>query len=251
MLHHLMVPTAFKKYQQLLTEKMEKAFQQEREIREAASYISNTLKNKGWIYACGTGHSHMLAEEVFYRAGGFARVRPLLLPKLMLHESATGSTTEERKEGYAPLLFNEYVLTENDVLVISSNSGRNSVPIELASFAKQKGAKIIIITNLAHSQSVASRHSSGLKLYQLGNVVLDNFGEIGDSALYLEGLNTPIGPTSTVIGSAILQAVCIEATAQLLAQGIVPEVFASSNSDQGEAHNDALLDTYKPLVKML
>ncbi|MDA1268451.1 MAG: SIS domain-containing protein [Bacteroidetes bacterium] len=246
-----MVPTAFKKYQQLLTEKMEKAFQQEREIREAASYISNTLKNKGWIYACGTGHSHMLAEEVFYRAGGFARVRPLLLPKLMLHESATGSTTEERKEGYAPLLFNEYVLTENDVLVISSNSGRNSVPIELASFAKQKGAKIIIITNLAHSQSVASRHSSGLKLYQLGNVVLDNFGEIGDSALYLEGLNTPIGPTSTVIGSAILQAVCIEATAQLLAQGIVPEVFASSNSDQGEAHNDALLDTYKPLVKML
>lgn len=246
-----MVPTAFKKYQQLLTEKMEKAFQQEREIREAASYISNTLKNKGWIYACGTGHSHMLAEEVFYRAGGFARVRPLLLPKLMLHESATGSTTEERKEGYAPLLFNEYMLTENDVLVISSNSGRNSVPIELASFAKQKGAKIIIITNLAHSQSVASRHSSGLKLYQLGNVVLDNFGEIGDSALYLEGLNTPIGPTSTVIGSAILQAVCIEATAQLLAQGIVPEVFASSNSDQGEAHNDALLDTYKPLVKML
>ena len=169
----------------------------------------------------------------------------------MLHESATGSTEEERKEGYAPLLFQEYEITERDVLIISSNSGRNSVPIELASFAQHKGAKIIVITNLAHSQSVSSRHASGLKLYQLGNVVLDNFGEIGDSALHLEGLTTPIGPTSTVIGTAILQAICVEATAQLLAQGIVPDIFTSSNSDQGAAHNEALLDAYKPLVKML
>ncbi len=142
-------------------------------------------------------------------------------------------------------------MTESDVLVISSNSGRNSVPIELASFAQHKGAKVIVITNLAHSKSVSSRHSSGLKLYQLGDVVLDNFGDIGDSALHLEGLITPIGPTSTVIGTAILQAVCVEATAQLLDQGIVPEVFASSNSDQGGAHNEALLEAYKPLVKML
>jgi uncharacterized phosphosugar-binding protein len=242
---------AYQKYQQLLTEKLEKAFQQEQEIKDAASYISTALKNQGWIYACGTGHSHMLAEEVFYRAGGFARVRPLLLPKLMLHESATGSTDEERKEGYAPLLFQEYEITERDVLIISSNSGRNSVPIELASFAQQKGAKVIVITNLAHSKSVSSRHSSGLKLYQLGDVVLDNFGEIGDAALQLEGLNTPIGPTSTVIGTALLQAILVEATAQLLAQGIVPDIFASSNSDQGGAHNDALLEAYKPLVKML
>jgi uncharacterized phosphosugar-binding protein len=246
-----MVATAYQKYQLLITEKLEKAFQQEREIREAASYISTILKNKGWIYACGTGHSHMLAEEVFYRAGGFARVRPLLLPKLMLHESATGSTEEERKEGYAPLLFQEYEITERDVLIISSNSGRNSVPIELASYAQQKGAKVIVITNLAHSQSVSSRHASGLKLYQLGNVILDNFGEIGDAALHLKGLNTPIGPTSTVIGTALLQAICVEATAQLLAQGIVPDIFASSNSDQGGAHNEALLEAYKPLVKML
>ena len=246
-----MVATAYQKYQLLITEKLEKAFQQEREIREAASYISTTLKNKGWIYACGTGHSHMLAEEVFYRAGGFARVRPLLLPKLMLHESATGSTEEERKEGYAPLLFQEYEITERDVLIISSNSGRNSVPIELASYAQQKGAKVIVITNLAHSQSVSSRHASGLKLYQLGDVVLDNFGEIGDAALHLKGLNTPIGPTSTVIGTSLLHAICVEATALLLAQGIVPDIFASSNSDQGGAHNEALLEAYKPLVKML
>jgi uncharacterized phosphosugar-binding protein len=88
-------------------------------------------------------------------------------------------------------------------------------------------------------------------LYHLGDVVLDNFGEIGDAALQLEGLSTAIGPTSTVIGTALLQAILVEATAQLLAQGIVPDIFTSSNSDQGGAHNEALLEAYKPLVKML
>jgi uncharacterized phosphosugar-binding protein len=169
----------------------------------------------------------------------------------MLHESATGSTDEERKEGYAPILFQDYAITKNDVLFISSNSGRNVVPIELASYAREKGAKVIVITNLSHSKSVTSRHTSGLKLYQLGDVVLDNFGEIGDAALTLDGLDTPVGPTSTAIGTALLQAICVEATALLLAQGITPEVFASSNSDQGAAHNEALLEAYKPLVKML
>ncbi len=246
-----MVSLAYKKYEQLLNDKMELAFRQEELICQAATLISKSLSVKGWIYTCGTGHSHLLAEEIFYRAGGFARVRPLLLPQLMLHESATGSTNEERKEGYAPILFQEYTITKNDVLLISSNSGRNAVPIELASYAHQQGVKIIVITNLAHSKSVTSRHASGLKLYQLGDVVLDNFGEIGDAALTLDGMDTPVGPTSTVIGTALLQAICVEATAQLLAQGITPEVFASSNSDQGATHNEVLLEAYKPLVKML
>jgi len=246
-----MVALFYKKYEQLLTEKMKLAFLQEGLIWQAATLISNSLSVEGWIYTFGTGHSHLLAEEIFYRAGGFARVRPLLLPQLMLHESATGSTDEERKEGYAPILFQEYTVTKNDVLLIFSNSGRNAVPIELATYAREQGTKVIVITNLAHSKSVTSRHVSGLKLYQLGDVVLDNFGEIGDAAITLDGLDTPIGPTSTVIGTALLQAICVEASAQLLAKGITPEVFASSNSDQGASHNETLLDAYKPLVKML
>lgn len=246
-----MVALAYKKYQQLLTEKIKLAFQQREEIIKAASILSQSLSTEGWIYACGTGHSHLLAEEIFYRAGGFVRVRPLLLPQLMLHESATGSTEEERKEGYAQIIFQDYSISENDVLLIYSNSGRNAVPIELATYAHEKGAKVIVITNLAHSKSVSSRHSSGYKLFQLGDVVLDNFGEIGDAALTLDGLDIPVGPTSTTIGTALLQAICVEATAQLLAQGITPEIFGSSNSDQGGSHNEALIEAYKPLVKGL
>lgn len=246
-----MTAPAYKNYQQLLSEKLERAFTQAKEISLAATWIANCLKNEGWIYTSGTGHSHLFAEEIFYRAGGFARVQPILDPKLMLHESATGSTLEERREGYAQELLQAYPIGPKDVFIISSNSGRNAVSLEMAQHAKKMGAKVIVLTNLAHSQSVTSRHSSGLKLYEVGDLILDNFGEIGDAAIALAGLTPRVGATSTVIGTALLQAICVEATALLLQEGMVPEVFSSSNSDEGEAHNEALLRKYKPLVNLL
>lgn len=246
-----MTALAYKTYQQLLMEKLALAFAQAQEISLAASWMANCLKNEGWIYTSGTGHSHLFAEEIFYRAGGFARVRPILAPKLMLHESATGSTLEERREGYAQELLQGYPISSKDLFIISSNSGRNAVSLEMAQHAKNMGAKVIVLTNLAHSHSVTSRHTSGLKLYEVGDLVLDNFGEIGDAAIALAGLTPRVGATSTVIGTALLQAICVEATALLLQEGLVPEVFSSSNSDEGEAHNKALLRKYKPLVHLL
>lgn len=242
---------AFKNYQQLLIAKLGSAFAQAKEISLAATWMANSLKNEGWIYTSGTGHSHLFAEEIFYRAGGFARVRPILAPKLMLHESATGSTLEERREGYAQELLQPYPIDQKDLFIISSNSGRNAVSLEMAQHAKKKGAKVIVLTNLRHSQSVTSRHSSGLKLYEVGDLVLDNFGEIGDASIAMAGLAPRVGATSTVIGTALLQAICVEAAALLLQEGLTPEVFSSSNSDEGEAHNEALLRKYKPLVNLL
>jgi uncharacterized phosphosugar-binding protein len=246
-----MAVLAYKTYQQLLIAKLGSAFAQANEISLAATCMANCMKNEGWIYISGTGHSHLFAEEIFYRAGGFARVRPILAPKLMLHESATGSTLEERREGYAQELLQDYPIGPKDMFIISSNSGRNAVSIEMGQYARKMGAKVIVLTNLAHSKSVSSRHASGLKLYEVGDLVLDNFGEIGDASIDLPGLAPRVGATSTVIGTALLQAICVEAAAILLQEGLVPEVFSSSNSDEGESHNEALLRKYKPLVNLL
>ena len=141
-----MTPLAYKEYQQLLTEKLARAFEQEKEISLAASWLAGCLKNEGWIYTSGTGHSHLFAEEMFYRAGGFARVRAILVPKLMLHESATGSTLAERREGYAQELLQAYPIGSKDVFIISSNSGRNAVSLEMAQHAKKNGGQ----SNRAH-----------------------------------------------------------------------------------------------------
>lgn len=241
----------YKQYQEMVFEKLQLAFNQEREIELAARWIAIALENQGWIYTSGTGHSHMLSEEIFYRAGGFARVIPILDPDLMLHKDASGSTEVERREGYAAELLKEYKMTESDVFIIASNSGRNSVSIEMAQFAQNSGAKVIALTNRAHSKSVDSRHSSGLKLYQVSDIFLDTFGEIGDAAVTLDGMKSKMGATSTVVGTALLHTILIQAASILLEKGIQPEIFNSSNSDDGEAYNDSLIAKYKEQVKIL
>lgn len=241
----------YKRYRETVFEKLQKAFRQEKEISIASKWIAAAIANQGWIYTSGTGHSHMLAEEIFYRAGGFARVIPILDPDLMLHKDASGSTEVERREGYAKTLFQPYDITSKDVFIISSNSGRNSVSVEMAQIAQEKGAKVIVITNYTHSKSVDSRHSSGLKLFQVSDIFLDTFGEIGDASINLDGLHTNVGATSTVVGAALLNAIMVQAAAFALENGTVPEVFNSSNSNEGESHNETLISKYKADIKIL
>ncbi|MFD2203413.1 sugar isomerase domain-containing protein [Shivajiella indica] len=242
---------AYQRYIEQVQSKLRSVFDQAEKIEKAAKWITNCLANNGYIYTSGTGHSHMFAEEIFYRAGGFARVIPILDEALMLHKDASYSTEVERMEGYASKLLEEYRISQKDIFIISSNSGRNTVSIEMAMIAKNRGAKVIVITNLKHTQSVESRHSSGLKLYEVADLFFDNFGEIGDASISIEGLEFKVGATSTVIGATILQAIMVQATENLIFKGIEPEVFSSSNSDEGEEHNDALIRKYKGIIKGL
>lgn len=242
---------AYQEYFKQIQQKLQLVQEQSSKIETAASWISKSMELGGFIYTSGTGHSHMFAEEIFYRAGGFARVIPILDDGLMLHKDASHSTELERMEGYASKLLHEYTITEKDIFMVASNSGRNTVSIEMAIIAKEKGAKVIVITNLNHTQSVDSRHPSGKKLYQIADLFFDNGGEIGDASVKLQGLEFKVGATSTVIGVTILQAIMVQATENLLLKGLQPEVFSSSNSDEGEEHNDALIKKYKGLIKGL
>ena len=129
-------------------------------IESAASAFAAALENEKSIFLFGTGHSHMLAEELFYRAGGLVKIQPVFEEDLMLHKSASKSTEFERLEGYAEKLFNGYSMKKDDVIVIISNSGRNGVCVDMAQLAKNNGLTVIALTNLNHSNSMASRHPS-------------------------------------------------------------------------------------------
>ena len=95
-------------------------------IERAAALFSDALTENKKIFLFGTGHSHILAEELFYRAGGLVKIQPILEPSLMLHISASESTAAERAEGIAQRLFDDYKVGKNDVIVIISNSGKRS-----------------------------------------------------------------------------------------------------------------------------
>ncbi|MCH6236726.1 sugar isomerase domain-containing protein [Cognataquiflexum rubidum] len=242
---------AYQRYFEQVQSKLQVVFGQKEKIEQAADWVADCLANEGFIFTSGTGHSHIFAEEIFYRAGGFARVVAILDEALMLHKDASFSTKVERQEGYAATLLEEFPLSEKDVFIISSNSGRNTVSIEMAMIAKEKGAKVIVITNLKHTQSVNSRHPSGKRLFEIADLYFDNGGEIGDASVALEGLDFKVGATSTSAGAVILQSIMVQAAENLIQRGIVPEIFSSSNSDKGEAHNELLIRKYKGQIKGL
>ncbi len=238
----------YQQFEQILHEKITAAFAQHEKILKSANWIADTIESEGIIYCFGTGHSHILAEEIFYRAGGLTKVYPILDPDLMLHKSASGSTMLERKEGYAASLLKEIPLQPSDVLLVFSNSGRNAVCIEMAMIAQEQGSKVIALTNFAHSSTVKSRHSSGKKLYEIADLYLDNFGEVGDAALSVSGVSGKTGATSTIIGASLLHAIIAQAIQILAKKGISPEIFGSSNSDEHEKANAKLIKRYGGII---
>lgn len=225
--------------------------EQAENIEEASKAVADTLMNGGRIHAFGTGHSHMLAEEIFYRAGGLVNVNPILETSLMLHESAAKSTELERLEGYGEILFAHHSIKSRDILFLFSNSGRNGVAIDLALIAREKGVKTVVITNMEHTMKGASRHSSGKRLFEAADIVIDNCGCYGDASIEIKEINRNVAPTSTAAGAAILNAVEARAVEIMVENGYTPDVFSSSNVDGGDEINNAYIEKYKKEIKSL
>ena len=213
-------------------------------IETAAAWFAGAIGAGRLVYIFGTGHSHMLAEELFFRAGGLARIVPMLHPPLMLHESASAATQAERDPDVVGELLERYPMSGGDVLVVASNSGRNACPIELAMVAKERSVRTIAVLNSEHSAKWASRHSSGKRLGDVVDLVIDNCGVEGDACVPLPGSGLFVGPTSTVTGCLIMQMIACRATEMLNASGRQPELYQSSNANHDE-RNAALIAEHK------
>lgn len=232
-----------------LLEQMEKT--QEALIDQVAELCAECISNGGLLYFFGTGHSHMICEEPFYRAGGLACVYPILETDLMLHEGASKSSGYERIEGLGNVVISNTSLGKGDILFIASNSGRNCAVIDAALEAKKRGAITVAITSMNHTTHVTSRHSSGQNLYQVCDYVLDNGGEVGDASVELEGLGQKIVPTSSVMDITLVNLILVNTVERLLQKGVKPPVFMSANTDEGDEANKAVLKQYKGKIPSL
>ena len=232
-----------------LLEKLEKT--QENTIDQVASVCAEAISHGGLLYFFGTGHSHMICEEPFYRAGGLACVYPILETDLMLHEGASKSSGYERIEGLGNVVIANTSIGKGDVLFIASKSGRSCAVIDAAMEAKKRGAITVAITSMNHTTQVASRHSSGLNLFQVCDYVLDNGGELGDASVELAGLGQKIAPTSSVIDITLVNLIVVNTVELLLQKGMLPPVFMSANTDAGDEANACVLEIYKGKIPSL
>lgn len=213
-------------------------------IDAAATAITQALRNGGQLYLFGTGHSHMLAEEGHYRAGGLAPVCPILSSALMLHEGAVSSTLMERTSGLASAVLARYPVSAEDVLMIFSNSGVNAVPVEMALAAKQKGMTVIAVVALQYASTVASG-PSGKRLADVADIVIDNQGVPGDALVEVGNSGLRTGPGSTVAGAFILNAILTEVAWRLVEMDGEAPIYISANMPNAAAHNAALIQRYR------
>jgi len=219
-------------------------------MTQAARVIADAVEKDGIVYTFGTGHSHIIAEDVAYRAGGLVPVDAILEPSLTGHQQVHKSETMERVEGMAKVIFDYYEISEKDIMIVISNSGRNAAPIEMAQVCQANNVPVIAITSLQYSKSVTSRRSSGTKLYQHADVVVDNRGPLGDCLLELEGVSQPVGPSSGVTGLYILHSIIVQAIKNLADDGVDPPVFRSGNLDGSDEINKKLLKKYQGRIKL-
>jgi uncharacterized phosphosugar-binding protein len=219
-------------------------------VAVAAQWLGEVFVKGGWLYAFGTGHSHALAEEIFYRAGNPARATPMLDSRLMLHEKAIEATYHEREHEYGIKLLHSYPVNPGDLLIVASNSGRNAVPIDVALEGRRIGMRVVAITNLAHSRAWPSRHHCGKTLAEVAELTIDNCGVNGDASLDLEGLPGKVGPTSTSTGALIVNSIIVQGLQNAVHAGAVPEIYISSNSN-GDTHNERLLEKYRNKIRHL
>lgn len=211
-----------------------------------AEKLADNIINDKIIHVFGTGHSHMIGIELFGRAGGLANVNALLDPDTLTSFGAIIRSSQlERLPGIADIIYENYTIEAGDIMIITSNSGRNSLPIEMAMRCKKEDVYVIALTNLEQSKAAISRHPSGQRLFEIADCVLDNCVPSGDALLDIDGIKTGAG--SSIASMFLLNIITSEALKLVTAKGYKPYVFQSQNVDG--YNNDAIYAKYKNRIK--
>jgi uncharacterized phosphosugar-binding protein len=232
---------------------LERVLKEERlNMERAAEEISRALERDGMIYVLGTGHSMLVAAEMFHRAGGLARIYPILETSLSPFSGALKSSSLERLSGYAEILFNYYRISSSDILIVISNSGVNAVPVEAAHEAKKRGVATIAITSVEYSRKIEPRNSLGKRLYEIADITIDNKVPEGDAAIEIKGLQgMKMAPVSTIVNSFIAHSLEILAVEMLMKKNIAPEIWASVNLPRSREINRYIENKYLNRIKHL
>ena len=214
-------------------------------IKMLAEKFAENIENDKVIHTFGTGHSHMLGIELFARAGGLGNVDAMLDPDTLTSFGAQRSGAMEKTSGVSDVIYDSYKIEKGDIMIITSNSGRNAMPIEMAMRCQKEGVYVIALTNVEQSRNQTSRHPSGKRLFECADCVIDSCVPTADATLDLNGIKT--GPASSIVTMFLVNTIVSEAIKIVQSHGKKPYVFQSQNVDGFD--NDAIYEHFKGRVK--
>lgn len=217
-------------------------------IKKAAEILADTTQKGGIIYGFGTGHSHLVVDDAFWRAATPANYCALLEPSATGNSEITKSYQVENMYGLGQIIVDYHRITPNDCMIIVSNSGNNIAPVDAALRAKEKGIPVIAITAVEYSNFLKCKHKDGVKLKDVADVVLDNCSLIGDAAVKIDNFPMKVGSTSTIPNIFLQNAILCEMVDILVKRGFEPDVYYNGHMafmDENCAdHNDKLVEKY-------
>ena len=229
---------------------------QEPNIDAAASLMADAIADDRLIHIYGGGgHTTLPVGEMFFRAGGLANIDPVMEPALSVFNQALKYLELERTVNFGASIVKYYQLKPGDVMIIFHNIGINPATIDAADEAKKAGAKIIAVSSSHWQNEIPEdhfiRHPSKKNLFDFADVKIDDFNPVGDAAVKVPGFDTPIAPISNIIDFYIAHLLEIKTVAECVRRGITPPVWSSANVPGGDEKNAALIEKYRPRVKML
>ncbi|MFO0892586.1 MAG: SIS domain-containing protein [Isosphaeraceae bacterium] len=219
-------------------------------IREAAGRFAKAILGGRLVHVFGTGHSRMAVEEMFPRYGSFPGFHPIVELSMSYHNPVVGANGQrqamflENVQDFGPVLWRNFVTSPDDALLAISSSGCNAVTIDVAIEAKERGMFVAALTSLANANASTSKHDSGKKLHEVADLVLDQQAPPGDSAVWIEGLETPVAPLSSVTSCTIINLIKAEVARLLTEAGQPPKVLTSACHLGPERARDLFEATY-------
>jgi uncharacterized phosphosugar-binding protein len=213
---------------------LERVAAQESLIQQAADWFAQTILTGRMVHVFGSGHSRMMIEEMWPRYGSFPGWNPIVELSLSFHNLVVGANGQrqamflENVSGLAPRILRNFALTTDDTALIISSSGCNVVPVEMAEEFQQRGIKVVAIVSQLHLDASTTRHPGGKKLTDFADLVLDTGAPVGDAMIYVQGLETPVAPGSTVGGCLLINSLKAEVALRLTAAGQPPKVLTGA-----------------------
>jgi len=228
--------------------------EQSKNIIEAARLCAETISKGKLVHLFGSGHSVLPIQDVFPRYGGVVGFHPLMDPRLMWSNViGPGGAREllwiERQEGYIKNFLQSYHFQEGEVMIVYSHGGLNAAPIEAAKYAKDLGLKVITITSGENHKKADANHTSGYKLGDLADILIDNCSPLEDALVTIPGYHQKVGASSTVSTIVISQSIVSE-TAKILEKMQHPmHIFVSPNVV--EIPKDYMHEVYSAYTKLV
>lgn len=222
-------------YLQKCAEIIDKIRSQQEQISQAAKWFAESILAGRVVHVFGSGHSRIMVEEMWPRYGSFPGFNPIVELSLSFHNLVIGANGQrqamflENVPGLAERILRNFDLSEQDCALIISSSGTNIVPVEMAELFQQKKIKTVGLITKMHSEKSTSKRQDGKKLSDFADIILDTGAPVGDSMLYIDGLQTPVAPGSTVGGAIIVNCIKAELARLLTTAGHPPKVLTAAS----------------------